>query len=267
MNKMENVKKVKAGELAIKNDDREALIKCIRHIWDENRDISGDCDFYQSYNGPDYKWSGYDFSDQKTMLPTILATELLKEIKAWEQPKQMTTLEKVTAYLEKLDEPYRTEALSQIDHKRLETYMPEDINSISVAVGVFADWSNTIQGGEYWINLWQNLTNAPVPSTPNPKDTESLISELTAKKEAIEAEIEKLKAEKENSKKFNADRALAGEPCETMGGEKVLAIHRNPVNEEYPLYLLLEGGGVETFTVDGFYCLNKGQSNYNLKMS
>jgi len=258
---MENVKKVKAGELAIRNNDSIAVIRCLKFIWPKGVEPKGTAKFYRMKGSSDW------MACKVTTLPTILATELLKEIEAGEQPKQMTTLEKVTAYLEKLDEPYRTEALSQIDHKRLETYMPEDINSISVAVGVFADWSNTIQGGEYWINLWQNLTNAPVPSRPNPKDTESRISELTAQKEAIELEIEKLKAEKEESKKFNAEKALAGEPCETMIGEKVLAIHRNPVNEEYPLYLLLEGGGVETFTVDGFYCLNKKQSNNNLKMS
>ena len=174
---MENVKKVKAGELAIRNNDSIAVIRCVNFIWPNGEVAIGSANFYKmnSLSG----WIGHD----ATYLPTILATELLKEIEAGEQ-------------------------------------------------------------------------------TP-----ESRISELTAQKEAIEAEIEKLKAEKEDSKKFNAERALAGEPCETMRGEKVLAIHRNPVNEEYPLYALLEGGYVQTFTIDGFLISDKRQSSTNLKMS
>ena len=171
---MENVKKVKAGELAIRNNDSIAVIRCLNFIWPNGDVAIGSANFY-TMNGPS-DWIGCD----ATPLPTILATELLKEIEAGEQ-------------------------------------------------------------------------------TP-----ESRISELTAQKEAIEAEIEKLKAE---SKKFNAERALAGEPCETMRGEKVLAIHRNPVNEEYPLYALLEGGYVQTFTIDGFLFSDKRQSSTNLKMS
>ena len=171
---MENVKKVKAGELAIRNNGKEAVIKCCNFIWPNDTSAEGTGIFYYSQNPAIW------VADFTTTLPTILATELLKEIEAGEQ-------------------------------------------------------------------------------TP-----ESRISELTAQKEAIEAEIEKLKAE---SKKFNAERALAGEPCETMRGEKVLAIHRNPVNEEYPLYALLEGCYVQTFTIDGFLFSDKRQSSTNLKMS
>lgn len=170
---MENVKKVKAGELAIRNNDKEAVIKCCKFIWPNDTSAEGTGIFYYSQNPAIW------VADFTTSLPTILATELLKEIEAGEQ---------------------------------------------------------------------------------NP---ESRISELTAQKEAIEAEIEKLK----DSKKFNAERALAGEPCETMDGRKVLAIHRNPVNENYPLYALLEDGNARTFTMDGFFFSDKRQSDLNLKMS
>ncbi len=168
---MENVKKVKAGELDIRNDSLDAMIKCAKFLWPKESFNS----VYLIYCERELEWR----HKSHTNLPTILATELLKEIEAGEQ-------------------------------------------------------------------------------TP-----ESRISELTAKKEAIEAEIEKLK----DSKKFNAERALAGEPCEAMDGRKVLAIHRNPVNENYPLYALLEGGGVYGFTIDGFFNSSKLKELRNLKMS
>ena len=173
---MENVKKVKAGELAIRNNDPIAVIRCLNFICPNGEVAIGSANFY-TMNGP--YWIGCD----ATPLPTIFATELLKEIEAGEQ-------------------------------------------------------------------------------TP-----ESRISELTAQKEAIEAEIEKLKAEKEVSKKFNAERALAGEPCETMGGTKVLAIHKNPVNEEYQLYACMDYGVVRTYTIDGLFNRNRKESGFNLKMS
>lgn len=175
---MENVKKVKAGELAIKNDEIYATKKCCNLICPNADAILAVMRFYTLIADG---WIGYDIADQDT--PTILATELLKEIEAGEQ---------------------------------------------------------------------------------NP---ESRISELTAKKEAIEAEIEKLKANKEYSKKFNAERALAGEPCETTRGEKVLAIHRNPVRKDYPLYACMKNGIVRDFTIDGFYFSDERQSALNLKMS
>lgn len=255
---MENVKKVKAGELAIRNNDKEAVIKCCKFIWPvcATPEVTGT--FYYSQNP--LIW----VSDFKTTLPTILATELLKEIEAGEQPKPMTTLEKVRAYLEKLDEPYRTEALSQIDHKRLEEYMPEGINSRKDAINLFAIWVKTKEGRSHWFELWENLPPNPEPLGTNNKDPESRISELTAQKEAIEAEIEKLKAE---SKKFNAERALAGEPCETISGVKVLVIHRNPIDKVYPLYVLLNSGEVKTYTIDGFILTDKTESPRNLKMS
>lgn len=174
---MENVKKVKAGELAIRNNDKEAVIKCCKFIWPNDTSAEGIGIFYYSQNPAIW------VADFTTSLPTILATELLKEIEAGEQ---------------------------------------------------------------------------------NP---ESRISELTAKKEAIEAEIEKLKANKEYSKKFNAERALAGEPCETTRGEKVLAIHRNPVRKDYPLYACMKNGIVRDFTIDGFFFSDERQSALNLKMS
>ena len=171
---MENEQKVKAGELAIRNNDSIAVIRCVNFIWPNGEVAIGSANFYKmnSLSG----WIGHD----ATYLPTILATELLKEIEAGEQ-------------------------------------------------------------------------------TP-----ESRISELTAQKEAIEAEIEKLKAE---SKKFNAERALAGEPCENMEGEKVLAVHKNPVNEDYPLYALMADGDVYKLTIDGFFYTDKRKTDLNLKMS
>lgn len=172
---MENVKKVKAGELDIRNDSLDAMIKCAKFLWPKESFNS----VYLIYCERELEWR----HKSHTNLPTILATELLKEIEAGEQ-------------------------------------------------------------------------------TP-----ESRISELTAQKEAIEAEIEKLKANKEYSKKFNAERALAGEPCETMDGRNVLAIHRNPVRKDYPLYALLEDGIVRDFTIDGFFFSDKRQSDLNLKMS
>lgn len=170
---MENVKKVKAGELAIKNDDITALRKCCKLICPNADAILAKRRFYTLIADG---WIGYD----SIITPTILATELLKEIEAGEQ------------------------------------------------------------------------------------SPESRISELTAWKEAIEAEIEKLKAE---SKKFNAERALAGEPCETMDGTKVLAIHKNPIDKEYQLYALLEDGNIRRFTIDGFFYSGKQKTDFNLKMS
>lgn len=169
---MENVKKVKAGELDIRNDSLDAMIKCAKFLWPKESFNS----VYLIYCERELEWR----HKSHTNLPTILATELLKEIEAGEQ-------------------------------------------------------------------------------TP-----ESRISELTAQKEAIEAEIEKLKAE---SKKFNAERALAGEPCETISGVKVSAIHRNTISNNFPLYGLLDNGGVCKWDVDGFLYLTKQEHFYNLKMS
>lgn len=85
---MTNVEKVKVGELAIVNDDEKALRKCLIFIWPNDTDTTD-----ENYKEKYYKlWensSGKDLSEwmmysenEKPNLPTILATELLKEIEA-----------------------------------------------------------------------------------------------------------------------------------------------------------------------------------------
>jgi len=72
---MTNVEKVKAGELAIKNDDRDACIKVVKIIYPNEDAPSGYDKFYRNIRFGD-EW----MFCESTNLPTIPATELLKEI-------------------------------------------------------------------------------------------------------------------------------------------------------------------------------------------
>ena len=79
---MTNVELIKAGKLAIRNDDKEAAVRCIKHIWPNSMSVKGNSNLYGQADHNTSEWTNiiYDLQD----LPTILATELLKEI---EQPE------------------------------------------------------------------------------------------------------------------------------------------------------------------------------------
>ena len=75
---MTNVEKVKAGELAIFNDNQESINKILKHFKPENDwfPTMGNWKFW--FYDPE-KVCGFDFKDTTT-LPTIPATVLLSEI-------------------------------------------------------------------------------------------------------------------------------------------------------------------------------------------
>lgn len=80
---MTNVEKVEAGQLAIVNDDKKALRKCLIFIWpnDTNADADNYKEKYYTRWESSAEWMMYS-ENEKPNLPTILATELLKEIEA-----------------------------------------------------------------------------------------------------------------------------------------------------------------------------------------
>lgn len=93
---MENVKKVKAGELAIKNNDKEALIKICKFIYPDSYILDRGFKFYIALTS--LKLYGFD----ETALPTILASELLKEIEAGEQTPE-SRISELTAQKEAIE--------------------------------------------------------------------------------------------------------------------------------------------------------------------
>lgn len=75
-----NVEKVRAGEMAIENDDKEATKKCCINLFIDGHDVAPASRYYWAWKTDLKKWH----ADYTTTLPTIKASELIKEINSGE---------------------------------------------------------------------------------------------------------------------------------------------------------------------------------------
>lgn len=73
--KRDYVGEIRRGELAIENDDLEALNVCFKRVWKTYYELRGKANYY-FYNA---KFNDWDCA-MNTTLPTIKASELIKHL-------------------------------------------------------------------------------------------------------------------------------------------------------------------------------------------
>jgi len=101
------------------------------------------------------------------------------------------TEERIRQKLNELPEPYRSQALSQVDPAVLVDVMPNKINSRFDAVYLFSNWSKTKEGSRYWFKFINSL-----PATdPTKEDIQSDINELQSQIDTLKEQLKQLNNE------------------------------------------------------------------------
>lgn len=101
------------------------------------------------------------------------------------------TEERIRHYLNQLPEPYRSQALSQVDPKWFKNTEPEEVESRCDAVCEFAYWDDTKEKSDYWENFYLSL-----PKTdPNPDSIQSEINELQSRIDTLKEQLKQLNNE------------------------------------------------------------------------
>jgi len=102
------------------------------------------------------------------------------------------TEERIRHYLNQLPEPYRSQALSQVDPKWFKSVKTEQITSRSKAVYAFADWEKTNEKADYWYEFY-NLLPLKDPKTPDSIQFE--INELQSRIDTLKEQLKQLNNE------------------------------------------------------------------------
>ena len=101
------------------------------------------------------------------------------------------TEERIRQKLNELPEPYRSQALSQVDPEWFEETQPQEVKSRRIAVWLFADWSETKEKSNYWDVFWTSL-----PLTdPTPASIQSEINELQSRIDTLKEQLKQLNNE------------------------------------------------------------------------
>lgn len=98
------------------------------------------------------------------------------------------TEERIRQKLNELPEPYRSQALSQVDPKWFKNTEHEQVKSRCDAVCSFAHWENTVEGFVYWRQLYDSLPT----KDQTPDSIQSEINELQSRIDTLKEQLKNL---------------------------------------------------------------------------